>query len=321
MATTKRPLAVWLDYGPAATPELLGNLSAAAFAGRFLWTASDEDRTVECLEPDGKGGYRLHQQYVLDTLFAAMPGRVAGDELDIEALSVSGGRLWLCGSHSRVRRNHKDPSKVDARFRARESRCFLGWMALTKDGGTVVGHGTALPFTGPRSLRSVLRRNPYIKPFIELPSKENGLDIEGVCVSDRQLYLGLRGPVVDSKALAIAFPAARAGVLGAGKPVTHFLNLGGLGIRDLTQHGDDILVMAGPVSAADGPFRLYHWRPAAGPLVQHPQLLHEWTSPGEHPEGMSLLTRAGKKGVLVVYDAPTAARVAKHRYRADWLAL
>ena len=32
-----------------------------------------------------------------------------------------------------------------------------------------------------------------------------------------------------------------------------FLDLGGLGIRDLTNDGDDILVIAGPVSAASGP--------------------------------------------------------------------
>jgi hypothetical protein len=39
--------AIWLDYGKAATDTLLGNISAAAMADRYLWTASDEGRTVD----------------------------------------------------------------------------------------------------------------------------------------------------------------------------------------------------------------------------------------------------------------------------------
>jgi len=44
--------------------------------------------------------------------------------------------------------------------------------------------------------------------------------------------------------------------------VTHFLNLEGLAVRDLA-HFDrhEILVLAGPVGEAPGPFALFRWRP------------------------------------------------------------
>ena len=311
---------VWLDYRQAASKKLLGNISAAAMAGRYLWTASDEGRTVECLEPH-KRGFRLHKQIGLDDVFASLPGD-AKDELDIEALSISDGTLWICGSHCRVRRNRTNTTTVDPRLRARPSRCLLGAVELRKDGGGLVGAGRPLPYRGTGSLRTLLGANPYIAPFINLPSKENGLDIEGLCVAGRRLFLGLRGPVVDSIALAMELAVAATAVAWSRKPVAHFLDLGGLGIRDLAAHGGQVLIVAGPVSAANGPFRLYHWRPRRSDRVQRPRLLMEWTGAStEHPEGICILARKRRQGLLVLYDAPDQTRIKKSRYRADWIPL
>src|SRR5215510_3160122 len=100
---------LWLDYREAASDDLLCNLSTVAVAGDFLWTASDEGRTLECLAPDGKG-YRLHRQVSLDSLFSDLP-KDAKDkkpaEADIESIDVAHGRLWVCGSHCRVRKQRK----------------------------------------------------------------------------------------------------------------------------------------------------------------------------------------------------------------------
>ncbi|HMI96259.1 MAG TPA: DUF3616 domain-containing protein, partial [Micropepsaceae bacterium] len=232
---------IWLDYREAATRKLLCNISTATMAGPYLWTASDEGRTVECLEPH-KDGFRLRQQIRLDDVFASLPGRANHDEADIEAISVSRGMLWICGSHSRVRRNRVDLTKVDPRFRSRPSRCLLGVVALKRNGGGIAGPGAALPFRGIGSLRTILSANAYIAPFVNLPNKENGLEIEGLCVSGRRLFLGLRGPLVDSIAIAIELKATPQAVGKHGKPITHFLNLDGLGIRDLAVHGAEIIV-------------------------------------------------------------------------------
>jgi hypothetical protein len=309
---------LWLDYGQAAAErKLLRNISAVVTAGPFLWTASDEGRTIECLEPHD-GGFRLRQQVPLDSLFASFPGQDRGDEADIESLAVSSKRLWISGSHCRVRRKSRDARRIDARFRARASRCLLGVVELRQNGGAVAP-GSALPFKGAGSLRAILATNPYVAPFVDLPSKENGLDIEGLCVSGKRVFLGLRGPLVDSIAIAIEFDTVRHAVIKRTKSFTHLIDLGGLGIRELAPFERDIIVLAGPVSAANGPFKLLHWRPRMTKLVQHPGVLWEWPMGTEHPEGICRLDRDRRPGFLVVYDAAADARIDKSRYRADWI--
>ena len=98
---------ITLDYaGANGLDDILNNLSGVAAAGRFLWTASDEGRTVECLEPDGDG-YRLRKQHSLDRLFRNFADQTEKknkpDEADIESLAVCDGALWICGSHCDVR--------------------------------------------------------------------------------------------------------------------------------------------------------------------------------------------------------------------------
>jgi len=319
LGVVPKPSPILLDYGAAAgEPKLLTNLSAAAVAGNFLWTGSDEGRTVECLEPHG-AGYRLKQQFSLDALFRGLPGRATRDEVDVESISIGDGMLWIAGSHCHVRLNRKDRTKVDPRFRSRPSRCLLGAVKLTPDGGDIVGRGAALPYDGPGSLRDRLRADPYIAPFIDLPSKENGLDIEGLCAVDSRLFLGLRGPVVDSIAIAVELQLGRTGSVMRQRPVLHFLDLGGLGIRDLTRKGRDLLVMAGPVSVANAPFRLFRWRPKRSAHIERPELLMEWTGLDEHPEGIAILKRDNRKGLLMLLDSPDLKRIAGKRYRADWV--
>jgi hypothetical protein len=146
-----RNSSVWLDYRQAGrAPKLLANLSAVTVAGEYLWTASDEGRTIECLAPY-RGAYRLHQQYALDDLFPGLPRAALGQEADIEALDVIGGRLWVCGSHSLTRRSQRKTKSdhVDARIRKRPSRRLLGAVTLSEDGNALHAPGRAPPFAGP----------------------------------------------------------------------------------------------------------------------------------------------------------------------------
>src|SRR5215475_4403897 len=102
---------IWLDYLAAAeAPKLLTNLSAVAPAGRFLWTGSDEGRTVECLEPDGEG-FRLKKQVSLDDVFPELPG---GKEADIESLDSTIDQLLICGSHCHVRKKPDSDDEIES---------------------------------------------------------------------------------------------------------------------------------------------------------------------------------------------------------------
>jgi hypothetical protein len=320
-----------LDYRDAARePKLLHNLSAVAVAGRFLWTASDEGRTLECLEPDGDG-YRLRRQYRLDSLFPDLPGKKSDDEADVEALAVDGDSLWICGSHCWVRKKTESPSLLSDEIVERPSRHLLGRVKLVDDGGRIADFGEVLSFTGRGSLREALAKNKFLGPFLELPSKENGLDIEGMTVgADGKLLFGLRGPLFDSFAAVVAaeIEARKRGRLQIKKRsiVLHFLDLGGLGVRDLTRSGDEMFVLAGPVTSAPAPFRIYRWKPQDPTYVQRPVLLHEWayswgtSTPAEdpeNPEGLSVLDR-GRPGLLVLFDRPRLSRIEGTRYFADW---
>ena len=328
---------ITLDYaGADGLKDILHNLSGVALAGRFLWTASDEGRTIECLEPDGDG-YRLRKQHGLDSLFPNLPDERGDDhdrpaEADIELLAVCDGALWICGSHCMVRwqtKKDREEEKTQQRVRARPelnrraSRHLLGKVALKDEGGGLESRGDHLPFKKKGSLRDALKQNPFLKPFIGLPSKENGLDIEGLTTRDgKRMLFGLRGPLVDNFAVVVELEVSGGLKLANLRPVTHFLDLKGLAVRDLAQSGEEILVLAGPVSDAWGPFRLYRWQPCKSRYVQSPEDGHWPLDPqhiGEKPEAICRLDHQGRSGLMVLYDKPHTSRIEGNRYTADWI--
>lgn len=317
------PDAISLDYGPASRgAKFLPNLSAVTAAGNYLWTASDEVRTIECLAPSASG-YRLHRRYDLDKLFPGLPGARAGHEADIEALDVVDGQLWVCGSHSLTRRSQLKgkTNSVDARIRKRPSRRLLGVLALTEDGGAVRGPGDALPFKGVGSLRAVLGSHRHITPFMDLPSKENGLDVEGITVVRKRLHIGLRGPVVDNIAIIASMSLSASFSVIVSGVFLHFVDLDGLGVRDLTRWRDGILILAGPVSGADGPFKLFHWHPKRTTKIQTAKPMSNFPNGPDHPEGICALRHGKREGLIVVYDTSNRKRVKDTHYIADWIPL
>ena len=311
------PEPVVLDYrGARGLDDLLGNLSGVAADGEALWTVSDEGRSLERLIQDGDG-YVLDEQLLLDDLFPDLP---PGKEADLEAVEVADDRVWVCGSHCRVRREPAEDGRLNAGFRRRPSRHLLGSVSLRR-GRTA----RALPFRGEGSLRRRLRADPFLSAYMNLPSKENGLDVEGLAIDGRRLMIGLRGPVLDGFAVVMEFTLDRSGRLAEDPPVRHVLGLDGLGVRDLARIDRGLLVLAGPVTAADGPFRVHLWRPRRSNAPQGAVAVHRWPLPeigrAEHPEALCGLARGGHPGMLVLYDSPDCARVTDGRYRADWFPL
>ena len=132
------------------------------------------------------------------------------------------------------------------------------------------------------------------------------------------MFLGLRGPVIATKAILLEFPVKTALRKPGRRMRKHFLDLGGLGVRDLSRREDELLILAGPVTSTGGPFRLFRWRPKrAG---KPPELLHEWKLKDENPEGVCFLERDGRPGLLMLYDNPKE-RVQASTYEADWFPL
>ena len=207
------------------------------------------------------------------------------------------------------------------RFRKDRAADSSGVVALTDDGGDVLAPGEAFPFKGDGSLRAALGKLPHIVPFMDLPSKENGIDIEGLAVVRKTILVGLRGPVVETVALIAAITLEADFKFARDIPFLHFVDLGGLGVRDLTRWNSEVLILAGPVGRATGPFKLFRWRPRRTHTIQKAQKVQDFASGLDIPEGICALSRANTPGLLVLYDTRNPKRTSGTRYRADWIKL
>lgn len=319
------------------------NLSAVRQDGRCLWVAGDETATIERLTAvlDGDGrvtGYAGQSTVALADLVPLPAG--PGEEADVEGLARSNGWLWAIGSHSLKRKKIK-PGQSEAKARKRlatvvreGNRFILARLPLvTGDDGLprVVradgGRTAAVLGLDKDSITDLLTGDPHLAPFLSIPSKDNGIDIEGIAAHGDRLYIGLRGPVLRGWAVLVEIrpethpdDPRRLRLLpvgdGGDRYRTHFLDLGGLGIRDLCPHGDDLLILTGPSMGLDGPVRVVRWRDAvkadtpeivpAGELETLGDL--PYGDGDDHAEGIAVLDEPGTR-LLVVYDSPSPARL------------
>lgn len=346
-------------------------LSAVAFVdgGRTLFLGGDETveatPTIERLVRDDSGDYQAHESFSVSDFFElpdaeTKKGQVG--EIDIEGLSEAGGYLWLIGSHCSVRKKPKGRSVEEdiarlARLELGPNRLVLGCVPLEHGES-----GSALvPVSGARraarlqkDLRKLLRNDPHLGPFLipvgsgrhaaALPGKDNGLDVEGLTVREAgegrfRLLLGLRGPVLRGWAMVLELLlSVEKGELNpevfASSGLAyrkHFLDLNGLGVRDLIADGEDVLILAGPTMVLDGPVAVFRWRrafestPAGDTLTSRDSGALErlldvpYGVDCDHAEGLAKLPD-GPEGseLMVIYDKPSAARlVGEHAVRVD----
>ncbi|MBQ0818798.1 DUF3616 domain-containing protein, partial [Microvirga sp. HBU67558] len=89
------------------------------------------------------------------------------------------------------------------------------------------------------ALERWLAEDPHLGPFLAVPSKENGLDIEGLAVRGNRLWLGLRGPVLRGHAVVLDLELRQKApdrlkarrIDGQRRYRKHLLDTRGLGIR------------------------------------------------------------------------------------------
>jgi len=320
------------------------NFSAAVFHGNHLWLGGDEGTSIDRVSREADGNFAGHTRFDLASVLS-LPG--GGEEVDIEGIDVDGGYLWLIGSHSLKRKKaeaDKTPAeniKRLANITVDGNRFMLARVPIDASGKLVDKEGalTAARLQGGvegNLLTEALKKDDHIGPFARfvkrpdgriegIPSKDNGLDVEGLAVSGNRVFLGLRGPVLRGWAVVIELQVAdhSSGLLvlqGLDSSGTvlrrHFLRLDGLGLRDLIVDGDDLLVLAGPTMDLDGPVFIYRW---SGALEQNADSLTFNTglkrlvsvpfgAGTDHAEGLTLVPGDGLMG-LVCYDSPDKARI------------
>lgn len=324
----------------------IANISAVVPVDDDLWTASDEGASIERLTR-GPARFSRAENFDLVKLFPAFKaaneitrGRRGAKkpEADLEGLAwdEERRRLWLVGSHCRSRGNLDSVKPAQLRKRVRRTldtaplRTLLGFVPLRDDGRPVSNSGLALPLGGGKgSLRTAIEgEGGYLADALKWPAKENGLDIEGIAVDDTEILLGLRGPAAGGFAIVmrlsveIGDKALSLRKRNGQRYRLSFLQLNGLGIRDLVREGEDVLVLAGPSMDLDAPFALYRWRGAFGHASSkdekvklgtgHLEFLFDFepakrlaqagrVHPCERPEGIGLVD---KSKLIVVHDRP-----------------
>jgi len=347
MPNTRVANAVRLEFAPASLVQ--SNLSGAAFTGDWLWVAGDEacglDR-LRRLDPVGREALRFGEvrDFPLADLLD-LPGS-AEEEADLEGMAVADGLLWVVGSHGLKRKNakpersHADNAKRLARTALDGNRRLLACLPIEPDASgepCLVRQARdgrrALRLKGDaraNQLTRALADDPHFGPYLTIPGKDNGFDIEGLAVDGRRLLLGLRGPVLRGWSALIEIAVeARGDYLqlapldAAGTLIRkHFLQLEGLGIRDLHFCGDDLYLLAGPTMVLDGDIRVFKWAAARpwlaasrDPVSFEAALTESVSLPHGHgtnraeaicdlPPGLA----KGKPSWLVLYDAPGADR-------------
>ena len=353
--------AVLLEFHPerddlGKDKELRDGLSVAVQIGDTLWVTNDETISLERLslvEGGNTGTYRHgrhHKQFSLnDYLRLPVKPRNPADleEADVEGLAYEDGYLWLVGSHSLKR---KKPKLKNGAEKAQEqlaqvshdgNRYLLARIPVVERDGTYTlvkvdtqngKKRTAAQLRGNdqgNDLTKALKGDDHLEPFLTLPGKDNGFDIEGLAVAGERLFLGLRGPVLRGWAVILEVELKEENE----RPSTlslkaigpngrlyrkHFLHLGGLGIRDLCVQGTDLLILAGPTMELDGPVIVFRWPGGTDPkgeqVVPASELERVLEVPYgqgvDHAEGMTLFSPDGGKArsLLVVYDSASENR-------------
>jgi Protein of unknown function (DUF3616) len=351
MPKTRVANAVRLEFEPGALVH--ANLSGAAFTGDWLWVAGDEacglDR-LHRLEPVGKEVLRFGavRSFPLGELID-LPGD-ADDEADLEGMAVADGYLWVVGSHGLKRKNakpgrdHAENAKRLSKLSLDANRRLLACLPIEEDKDGVPRLVRAAK-DGRRARRlcgdaksnlltALLADDPHFGPYMAIPGKDNGFDIEGLAVEGNRLLLGLRGPVLRgwSCVLEIAI-ANESNARDAPLQLTaldkqgtmmrkHFLQLDGLGIRDLHYSGDDLYLLAGPTMVLNGEIRVFKWAGAKqhlaanhlpvrfeSTLAESVSLPHgRGTNRAEAMCGLPPALAGDGPGWLVLYDAPGADR-------------
>lgn len=310
------------------------DLSAVARAGDTLFLSCDETAGVERLRPDGKGGWAGHDHVSLGDMFD-LPAGPSG-EMDIEGLAAADGWLWVVGSHALKRNRPDGPDGLAdlARIERDPNRSFLGRLPLAPapDGGLipVSRHGDRRAACAKLTkthgkLHRWLADDPHIGPFLDVPSKDNGLDIEGIAARGDRIWLGLRGPVLRGHAVVLELEIRQTGkhrlkarkIDGKRRYRKHLLPGFGLGVRDLALAGDDLMVLLGPTMSSDGPAHILRWRGAVAATGSGviPESAVEVVAdlphrgPVDHPEGIEPWPEGGTDTWLVVHDAPAEERL------------
>ncbi|WP_178861696.1 DUF3616 domain-containing protein [Thiomicrorhabdus cannonii] len=301
-----------LTFSPSAlqagSPELLPiqgkldidnrNISGLVVTERFAVVATDEGNALQILK-NHNGNYAVKKNGVVHLTDNSA-------ELDLEGLAWQAPYLYAIGSHSRKRKkididaSDKDNLNRLSRIIHEPSRHQLFQIELMNNAEVKQIRAT--------SLDKWIAQEPILAPFSALPSKENGIDIEGIAVDGEKLYVGFRGPVLRGNLTPILQFKLDSQTFSLAKQQLKLLNLGGLGIRDMAANQGKLWLLTGPVNETPYLFQLFSWQgqQALTPLPPAQTLKGDWLTDKpeaiafdpQHPQQLWLAQDGAKNGAI-----------------------
>ena len=232
--------------------------AAVALDNKLFVVANDEDNVLRIYDRD-HGGPPVRSV----GLSAFLQVDRQSPEADLEGAARIGDRIYWITSHGR---------NPDGKRRASRER-FFG-----TDIKTNTGRVELVPAGKPcKNLLRDLANEPKLQPFHLdaasrlAPKLPGAFNIEGLCSTPAgHLLIGFRNPIPRGKALLVPLQNPADVIDGQapaiGDPV--LLDLGGRGIREISQHEGRYLIVAGSFDGG-GKSHLYEWdgrSPTAGDL-------------------------------------------------------
>ena len=227
------------------------NISGIAFPFTFMALATDEGNALQILSSTDNHTWQNHSVIHLNNL---------PDELDIEALAWQKPYLYALGSHSAKRKKIK-ANKTQKENIKRLSQTSLeparqALFRIELDSKAKVKSINVL------SLQKILSANSVISPFIGIPSKENGIDLEGLTIDKKgRLLIGFRGPVLRGNIATILRIklAKNAFTIPSSKGL--YIETIGTGVRGMTHipNTHDFLILTGAMGDQPLPYQVSIW--------------------------------------------------------------
>ena len=301
-------------------PEFSGVIPFPYEDGQFI-VVSDERTINDSKDPREPVEVSREEVWVIDAASAFLVESIGtnGKKLtDMEAIALDGAGGFFISTSQSLRQNGTRNPNREKLFR----------------------------YNGPgdtdtrKDFRNVLHRFfPFLTAFEDNPSKQNGLDVEGIAVDPNRdkMWFGLRGPLVDRVDTTQA--GDHAILLELDHPISDWneikdenwwgfqwqparlLDLDGLGIRDLYFDipTERVFILAGKMGGNDVGYTpcsvLYEYLPTRDELLKLleipqvedrvPAQYRDFLNPSGfvEAEGITAIESAGQRELVIVYDS------------------
>ncbi len=233
------------------------NISGIVVTADFMALATDEGHQIQLFKrlntKPGQHMWQADQMIPLDKSIAAL-----NTELDIEGLAWQTPYLYAIGSHSVKRAKLKDNKSAKQNLKRLQTvtleptRQQLFRIELDEHFKAVAVESI--------SLAEELQNHPTLGLFAGIPSKENGVDIEGLAIDAKgRLLVGLRGPVLRGNIATVLRLKLHKKKFKIKSVKTLYLPLAGRGIRGISEMGSDFLLLTGAVGDQALSYQVYRW--------------------------------------------------------------